>query len=408
MPTEQHTERLYYYDSNLLTFTGRVVEHAEVKGKPAVILDRTAFYPTSGGQPNDLGSLAGVPVQDVVDAEAIIYHVLGGALPAVGAEVEGVVDQPRRLDHTQQHSAQHTLSQAFEQVGGGRTVSFHLGAEATTIDLDVVPLSAEVVRAAEELANQVVLENREIRVHFARHDDLERFGLRKATERTGLIRIVEIDGFDRSACGGTHVGRTGEIGPIKVRRWERRGEVSRVEFLGGWRALRDYTQRWEATRGIAERLSIKDADVLSSVGRLLDDAGRLREEVETLRSRLLDFEVEALLAEAARLPDGETRLIAREFPDRVPDDLKRLALAVTRKARAVVLLGSTGARSHLIFAQTPGLPHDLNALLRQVGPLVGARGGGSRDLAQGGSPNGGAMEPALKAASFAISVEGVR
>lgn len=398
MPPVQHTERLYYHDSGLLAFTARVIGHAEVKGGPAVILDRTAFYPTSGGQPNDLGSLGGIPVLDVVDADEAIYHVLSGPLPPLGSEVAGEIDQPRRLDHMQQHSAQHTLSQAFALVDGGRTVSFHLGAETTTIDLDVAPLSGEAVQAAEELANRVVLENREIRVHFAPHDDLERFGLRKATERTGLIRIVEIDDFDRSACGGTHVKRTGEIGPIKVRRWERRGDVSRVEFLGGWRALRDYTQRWEATRGIAERLSIKDADVLGAVGRVLDDAARLRDEVEALRARLLDFEVDALLAEAAVAPDGTTQVVARAFSDRAPDELKRLALAMSRKVPSVVLLGASGARSSLIFAQTPGLPNDLNALLRQVGPLVGARGGGSRDLAQGGSPSGGAVEPALEAA----------
>lgn len=398
MPSEKHTERLYYHDSGLLTFTATVIGYAEVKGKAAVILDQTAFYPTSGGQPNDLGQLGGAPVVDVVDADPVIYHVLAGPLPAVGSDIAGEIDRSRRLDHTQQHSAQHTLSQAFALVGGGRTVSFHLGADTTTIDLDIAPLSGEVVRAAEELANRVVLENREIRVHFARHDDLDRFGLRKATERTGLIRIVEIDDFDRSACGGTHVKRTGEIGPIKVRRWERRGEVSRVEFLGGWRALRDYSQRWESTRGIAERLSIKDADVLGTVGRVLDDAARLRDEVEALRARVLDFEVEALFADATVAPDGTTRVVARAFSDRAPDELKRLALAFTRKVPSVVLLGASGARSSLIFAQTPGLPNDLSALLRQVGPLVGARGGGSRDLAQGGSPSGGAVEPALEAA----------
>jgi len=396
------TERLYYHDATLLCFTARVAAHRLVQDKAAVVLDRTAFYPTSGGQPHDRGYLDDVAVADVVDDGEVVLHVLEGPLPPLGVDVNGRIDRDRREDHTQQHSAQHIVSQAFERVGGGATVGFHLGAEATTIDLNQAPLGLEAVRAAEDLANQIVLEDRAIRIHFAAHDDLDRFGLRKPTERTGLVRVVEIENFDWSACGGTHVTRTGQIGPIKVRRLERRGNLTRVEFLGGRRALRDYRQRWEVTRSLAERLSVKDADLFDAVGRIVDESSRLRDVVEAQEARLLEYEVASMLAGAALLPNGTARVVARGFAERSPDSLKRLALALTRQGSVIALLGSSGARRHLVFAQTPGLDQDMNRLLREVGPLVGARGGGSRDLAQGGNPTPGDVGGALEAAVGAL------
>lgn len=393
------TERLYYSDSECLAFSARVLAVGETAGRPSVILDQTAFYPTSGGQPHDLGTLDGVPVVDVIDAGEVIAHVLAGSPPPVGAQVAGQINAERRRDHMQQHSGQHVLSQAFEQVASLRTVSFHLGTESSTIDLDSAALNPAIVQEVEGLANQIVLEGRPVVIHFVDSTDLARFGLRKSTERTGLVRIVEIANFDRSACGGTHVRQTGQIGPIKVRRWERRGSTTRLEFLCGWRALRDYGARLETTRALAERLRTSDRELLAAASHALDELDRLHDEVARLRERLLEHEAADLYHEGTDLLGAvAARLIVRTYPDREPAELKRLALAVVRRGPAVVLLGSTGDRCHLVFAQHPGLPFDLSAILRQVAPMIGGRGGGTRDLAQGGAPGGAPVEPALAAA----------
>jgi alanyl-tRNA synthetase len=374
------TERLYYRDCQLIEFSARVIAHAAYGGRTAIVLDRTAFYPTSGGQPFDTGRLGDATVVDVVEGVEGILHVLEGPIPKVGTTVAGAIDQERRVDHTQQHTGQHVLSQAFERIGDFTTLSFHLGADASTIDLDTPILDPAAVRQAEEVANQIVLEDRPILIHFTDAQDVERFGLRKPAQkagvpRTGEIRIVEVAGFDSSACRGT---------------------VSRVEFLCGWRALRDYAGRAETTRALAERLSVADVDLLATVNRSLDDLERLRDDVSRLREQILEAEAARLVDRGQplkNLPSG--RLVQQVYVGRSPDELKRLALTLVRTGPCVALLGSSGARCHVVFAQSTGLPFDMNQLLRQVAPLFGGRGGGSRDLAQGGAPTPGPVDTAL-------------
>lgn len=397
------TERLYYRDSTLAEFQARIVAVHARDGRLAVELDQTAFYPTSGGQPFDTGLLGAFRVVEVVDADGTVLHLLDpnpnhdpnhdprhnpNESLAVGAEVVGRVDRDRRLDHTQQHTGQHVLSQAFERTAGLQTVSFHLGVEVVTIDLDHPRVEAAVVSAAEELANRVVLEDRPVRIHFARSDDLERFALRKPTQRTGPIRIVEVAEFDTSACGGTHVQRTGQIGVIKVARWERRGEETRVEFRCGWRAVRDYAQRLNVTRALAERLRVKDADLLAAATRSLDELDRQRAENADFRALLLEHEARDLHASASPLAHlGGARLSRQVFHGRSSEEIKHLALRLVSLGPAVAILGSTGDRAHVVAAQTPGLPFDLAAIFREIGPAMGLRGGGSRDLVQGGGPS---------------------
>jgi alanyl-tRNA synthetase len=393
------TERLYYRDTTLREFTARVVAVEQSHGRVVVVLDRTAFYPTSGGQPHDVGTLGSARVVDVVDAGESIHHVVEGEAPDVGATVVGTIDDGRRVDHTQQHTGQHVLSQAFERTESLHTVSFHLGTDTTTIDLDQPLLDVATVRAAEDLANKVVLEDRRVQIHFVAPEDVGQYGLRKLTSREGEIRIVDVEEFDRSACGGTHVGRTGQIGPIKIRRWERRGGTTRVEFLCGWRALRDHTNRIESTRALAERLSVADHEVRDAVARALDELERTRDELNRAQGSLLGLEVEKLLASAPPL-DGrpDVRLVRQSFVDRAPDELKRLALRLVATRPSVVLLGSTGSRTHLLFARSDGVPYDVAQILRYVGPLVGARGGGTASLAQGGGSAIESVETALDAA----------
>ena len=244
------TERLYYTDSYGREFQARVVERS-ADGR-TVYLDRTLFYPSSGGQPFDLGSIAGVAVVDVVDEEDRIAHRLAAPL-ATDGEVKGEIDWTRRFDHMQQHSGQHLLSAVFEELFSLHTVSFHLGAESATIDLEGGPVEPRTVLEAERRANQLVAENRAMDVRF--EDASEAQGLRKPSGREGMLRIVSIDGLDRSACGGTHVRTTGEIGPILLRRTEKIRQSVRVEFVCGGRAVRRARADFEALSNIAQLFS---------------------------------------------------------------------------------------------------------------------------------------------------------
>ncbi|HXD23768.1 MAG TPA: alanyl-tRNA editing protein, partial [Gemmatimonadaceae bacterium] len=244
------TDRLYYTDATLTEFTARVVEVAGDR----VYLDRTAFYPTSGGQQFDTGTLGDARVVDVVDEIERIAHVLEKpARVAAGAEVSGRVDWTRRFDHMQQHTGQHLLSAVFEELFGHKTVSVHFGDESATLDLDASSLSRERALKAERRANEIVFENRPVTVAF--EDAASATGLRKAVDRTGELRIIEIAGIDRSACGGTHVRGTGEIGAVTVRRVEKYKQGTRVEFICGWRALARARADFEALTTVAASLT---------------------------------------------------------------------------------------------------------------------------------------------------------
>ena len=383
------TERLYYVDSYLTEFSAEVVGVVDVAGRIGLTLDRTAFYPTSGGQPHDLGSLGGVAVVDVIDQDDELVHVLAAEPPAT-TQTTGRIDWDRRFDHMQQHTGQHLLSQAVERHCGARTVSFHLGPEVCTIDVDLPTLPAAALAAAEAAANAAVLADLPVDVRFADAADADQLGLRKATERVGQIRVIDIAGLDRSACGGTHVARTGAVGPIKVRRLERRGAETRVEFLCGWRALRDYGWKHDTVAGLAETMSVRDRDLRASVERALAQLRDARDELEQTRKQLRHYEADALAASGepiALATGGTALLVAKLLADAGPDDLKRLAQRITGQRPAVALLGGRAAeRTHFVFAQTPGLPFDMGKLLRTGLQPVGGRGGGSRDLAQGGAP----------------------
>src|SRR5215813_15505359 len=237
------TERLYYTDSGLLEFTASVIEVRETPDATHMILDRTAFYPTGGGQPNDTGSINGTEIIDVADGEAgTIIHIAHRTAGVssnllVGKTVECRIDAARRLDHMQQHSGQHILSQAFVQACGAETRSFHLGSQTSTIDIELQTPTIELMRAAEDIANSVVFEDRPMRVHIVNEDEASRLPLRKESAVKGDIRVIEIENFDWSPCGGTHAARTGQIGLIAIRSFERAKKMTRVEFVCGGRAL---------------------------------------------------------------------------------------------------------------------------------------------------------------------------
>lgn len=398
------TERLYYTDWRLLTFTARVEDLIAMEDRTAVVLDRTAFYPTGGGQPHDVGVLGGLRVVDVVEdsqAERILHIVQGQPEFALGDEITGEVDSRRRTDFMQQHTGQHVLSQAFLRVAGAETRSVHFGEETSTIDLALESPDEDAIRRAEELASQIVFEDREVRCHIVTPEQLVQFPLRKEPAVTGCARIVEITDFDWSPCGGTHAHRTGEVGLIAVRGWERAKRMCRVEFVCGGRALRDYRRANDAAKAVASLLTTRREDIPARVAHLLEEHRHSLRRIRELTRRLAEEEAERLAREAPMI--GAIRLVARAFRDRTNDDVRLLARTLIKHNQIVVLFGvcePNGAR--LIFARSADLPMDMVELLRSVCLSLGGSGGGAPDFAQGAIKDGDRVDHALGLALDAI------
>jgi alanyl-tRNA synthetase len=376
------TARLYYDDSELLRFDAVVREAGILDGRPFAVLDRTAFYPASGGQPFDTGALAGRRVLDVFvrDDDEAVVHVLDAPLEA-GGTVEGVIDAARRRDHMQQHSGQHVLSAAFERTAGARTVSFHLGTGVSTIDLAATPDAAAVARAEDE-ANRIVRENRPVHVRYASAEEAAALPLRKEPVRGGTLRLVDVEGWDLSACGGTHVARTGAIGLIAVTAWERYKGGTRVSFVCGLRALAAFRASRDAIGAAVRQLSVLPADLGDAIARLQSDAKALRQQVRTLGERLARFEADEL-ARSARDLSG-LRLVCAAVEGADAQRLKTLAQAIAaRPGHAAVLVGTDAPRA-VAAARAAGAPLDAAALVKALTARFGGRGGGRPELAQGG------------------------
>jgi len=397
------TKRLYYDSSEVYEFDSVVEEvgpSSPESSRPAVILRETAFYPTSGGQVHDTGWLTldgaeRVRVTEVVDGEeGRIVHYLEAAarVPLVGAAVHGSIDPERRRDHMQQHSGQHVLSAAFVELYQMQTVSFHMGEEYCSIDLATPSVKSAQIAGAEKRANQVVFENRPVRVRYVSRAEAERLGLRKLppAERDEL-RLVEVADFDLSACGGTHVGASGQIGSVLLRKTEKVRQGTRVEFVCGERAVRMARRDYSALSEAAALFSAQLWDVPEQIRKSADDSKRACKQKDDALDQLAE-----LMALAALHSQAETngrKIVVRAFSDRDISFAKLFAQKVTRANTPVIaLVGSVVDPPGLVFAQTSaqtvGGSVDLGALLKQVLSTVGGRGGGSRDFAQGGVPAG--------------------
>jgi alanyl-tRNA synthetase len=373
------TERLYYTDAYLPEFSARVVDRAD-DGK-RVYLDRTAFYPTSGGQLHDLGTLGGQAVVDVVDEDDRIAHVLSAPL-GTGDDVRGTIDWTRRFDHMQQHTGQHLLSAVFEELFGAKTVSVHFGDATSTLDIETDSMSPQSLEKAERRANLVVAENRPVTVGF--EDAATAKGLRKAVDRAGTLRIITIADLDRSACGGTHVRSTGEIGSILIRGTERIRRAIRVEFVCGLRGVARARADYLALNGIATSLSasFETAPALvASQATQLKEAEQARRRLEKDLARYRAAEIHASTAPN----DGGVRVVVSKDPDSM-DNLRTLAQALLDHPK-VVFIGTTPERAMIVAAsEDSGL--DAGKLLKTALATAGGKGGGSPRLAQGspGSP----------------------
>ena len=417
------TERLYYNDSHLIEFDARVVDTSErVSGWTAVTLDQTAFYPTGGGQPSDTGTLNGTRVVECIDDEKNgVLHVIQGRAPEIGSTVRGRVDWSRRLDHMQQHTGQHILSQAFVTLFNAPTRSFRVLEESCEIDVDLSNPATEVIERAVELANNVIWEDRAITTKTVAADEAAKLPLRKEPSREGELRVIEIDGFDLTPCGGTHAYRTGEVGMIAVRHWERAKGLTRIEFVAGMRALADYRRANKTARAVAALYSSARDDAAKLTSRVLEENKELHRRVRALEEIAARVEAEELLREISStvsegvrgssptvsevvrgsrptvregVDDGphesttnqsSLRVITKIFDERDGESLKHLAQALISHPGTIALLGSRDkGAARLVFARAADAPGDMNALMKAACEILDGRGGGRPDLAQGG------------------------
>jgi alanyl-tRNA synthetase len=395
------TKRLYYDNSVLHEFDSvveDVVPNSSGQSRPAVILRDTAFYPTSGGQIHDTGwlTLSGgerLRVTEVADTEdgKVVHYLEAPAPPLAGTAVHGSIDAERRRDHMQQHSGQHVLSAAFIDLYQMPTVSFHMGEDYCSIDLETPSVSSKQMVAAEKRANEIVFENRPVRIRYVSRPEAEKLGLRKLppSDRDEL-RLIEIADIDLSACGGTHVGASGQIGSILLRKAEKARQGTRVEFVCGGRAVRMARRDFSALGDAAALFSAQLWDVPDQIRKNIEEGKVLRKQRDDALEQLAESMAFAALRDQ-RETNGR-KIVVRVFSDRDIGFAKLFAQKVTRAATAIALVASTVDAPGFIFAQTPaqspapatGSVTDMSTLLKQVLSPIGGRGGGSRDFAQGG------------------------
>lgn len=381
------TDRLYYSDSYTTRFEATVVEETTHEGKPALVLNQTYFYPTSGGQPNDTGTINGLLIVEVVvrDEDAALLHIIDAPPPSLsGQTVTCEVDWVRRFDHMQQHTGQHILTQAFIQTAKAKTVSFHLSPESVTIDLDVNGLADEQVEAAEKLANEIIQADKSVTATIRQADDQDGVRMRKMPKHivTDGLRVVEIEGFDVTACGGTHVAHTGEIGLIKIIKLEKRGDKTRLEFRCGGRAITDYGAKHRVISTLATEMNCRFPEVPDNVAKLRADLKAAQTSLKELRELLVEYEAVKLLAEA-RQTNGYA-LITASFVGRDAGELKSLASRLAESSSVVILMGTSGDKAQLIFARSADLAFNMGTMLKEAVGKLGGRGGGQPAFAQGG------------------------
>lgn len=402
------TERLYYTDPTLLEFDAQILEFTPEGERIRMVLDRSAFYPTSGGQVYDTG-WAGrenedvrLRVTEVVESERgdVIHYIDPAGMRvgiARGSLMHFVIDRERRRDHMQQHTGQHLLSAVLIELFTAPTVSFHMGDESCTIDIAAKGLSEEQVRRAEARANEIVLQDVPVNISFATPDEARAMGVRKIPEHVeGNLRLIEIKGHDLTACGGTHVARTGEIGAILLRKVEKVKQGVRVEFVCGVRAVATARKDFDTLTSAAALFSSQIYDVPNQIRRTIDEAKAAGKREVKLQEELAEYVARELVAQAPAR--SGVRVVCQLFADRDAAYIRLLAQRIAKQGHAVALLGCTQPQPALVFAQSSGGSFDMGAWMKDAMASLGGRGGGARDLAQGGAPAGADVEPALKAA----------
>lgn len=367
-------------------FSAHLVKQAvDETGKPFAVLNETAFYPTGGGQPHDTGHINGVPVVDVEEVDGEIRHYIERLIPSDEKEqLHGVIDWTRRFDHMQQHMGQHILSAAFEELFGIQTVSFHLGAETVTIDLETEELQEEIIEAAERRANEVIRENHPVETTWLTLEEALRYPLRKKPLVKENIRLVIIPEFDYNGCGGTHPKSTGEVMAIKLLGWERQRKRVRLEFVCGNRVLHQLGQKQSILRELMPLLNSPQERLYEAAQRLVEEKKQLERTLEEAEEKLLELEAEGLVQQSELI--GNRLVIRKSYRDRPIQKLQKLAgLTIERIPGAFVVFAvENGDRLQLVAAKGREAEGDLREAAKQVFPLIEGKGGGRPDLIQGG------------------------
>ncbi|MBY0145837.1 DHHA1 domain-containing protein [Neobacillus niacini] len=377
--------RLFYQDSYIKSFTSEVVTKGKDKDdNDYIVLEQTAFYPTGGGQPHDIGTIENNKVLNVEEVEGEIRHYLENELDDGISSVHGIIDWERRFDHMQQHAGQHILSAAFEQLFGYKTIGFHLGNETITIDLETeILLESEALRV-EELANQIIVENRLIETKWVTEEELINYKLRKETSVKEDIRLVIIPNFDYNGCGGTHPRATGEVQAIKILGWERQKKKVRVEFVCGNRVLKQLNQKNKVLMELTKLLNAPEKDMQQAVIRLIENSKSTQKELEQSREELLHYEARSL----ARISKNEAgyKIISEVFQNRSIQDLQKLARMILTedKESIVILVSENENRVQLVCARGTLENISMKKLMGTALSPINGKGGGSDSFAQGG------------------------
>ncbi|WP_066260348.1 alanyl-tRNA editing protein [Neobacillus drentensis] len=376
--------KLYYQDAYIKTFKAKVIKQAQDStGNWYVCLEQTAFYPTGGGQPHDIGTLADQHVINVEEIDGEIRHYLEGPILDTNKEIAGTIDWERRFDHMQQHTGQHLLSAAFDQLFEYRTIGFHLGAEIVTIDLETEVLTEHQVQKAEGLANQIILENRPIEVKWVTEEELSQYPLRKETKVKDDIRLVIIPDFDYNGCGGTHPKATGEVSSVKVLDWERQKKKVRVQFVCGKRVLKQFQQKQQVLLELTKILNAPEKEMEQVVLRLLETNKSLEKNLEQAQEDLLQYEAKRLLG---RSKVNERKLVCEVFQNRTIQELQKLARIITTEddTAMVYFVSQNENRLQVVCARGTAGTENMKKVVSAALPLINGKGGGNDAFAQGG------------------------
>lgn len=368
-------KRIYFDDPYQVKFESKVIKRIKHNNRTALVLEQTCFYPESGGQPADKGTLNGIEIIDVIEDEGIILHIVDQAVAET--KVKGKIDWKTRFDYMQQHAGQHILSQSFWELMQGRTMSFHLGQDVSTLEIDIQKISDLELEKVEEEANKVVFQDREIKTYFVNEDKIGEIPLRKPPKKSGLIRVVEVSDYDFSACGGTHPSRTGEIGLIKILKWGRLRNNLCFEFVCGSRALKDYTLKNRILLQAASRFSVREEEVLSAVEKLFADLKSGKKQTKKVLLKLSELE-----ARDIRQNTGGG-VIKKVYSGRSRDDIRHIALNIIHNPGYIVLFGLKADRkANLILARSEDIDFDMRELIPAASQLINGKGGGRPSLVE--------------------------
>lgn len=374
-------DKLFYDNSYLTVFQANIIECNKSNDKYEIVLDNTYFYPESGGQPSDIGYINNIEVVSVLQKSTKTLHIVESPLELGSADCR--INWEVRFDHMQQHSGQHLLSSCFYKLYNGNTSSFTIGQYSSTIEIDITEFDTENLREIENLANRIIYDNIPITSKIVNSEELPTIPLRKSPKVLNNIRVVEISGTDFSPCGGTHVIHTGEIGIIKIKKWEKLKDSYKFDFVCGKRAIDDYRVKNITINNIASSMSVKDFEVEDTYNKLIEDQTAFKKQYSLLKQKLSKYEAEYLLKEALDLSDK--KFIFKVFKDKQINDLKQLAQLITKENTSVItLLISKSDNIQLILMRSDNLDMNMGKILKTILVHIDGKGGGSSQFAQGG------------------------